>query len=206
MSVSQEKLPGALKPPNSPLEYLIGWICILPNEYYEAIKMFDERYDTTHIVRGRGDKNSYDVGRIGNHLVVMNCPACGTSGQIRATKIASDMKSTFPAIRFVFLVGIGGASPFRRDVRLGDVVLGAKVLPYMQGRQTDHGFQITGREGVPPPILQTAITRLGAQLRQGLNLQKAIEMTSPNAIERPETDNLYKASYIHELGARAVSR
>lgn len=176
------------------LDYVIGWICILPCEYYEAVKMFDEIYDTEDIVRGREDKNSYDLGRIANHLVVMNCPAAGTSGQIHATKIASDMRSTFPAIRFVLLVGIGGGSPSRRDVRLGDVVLGTKVIPYMKGKQTDSGFVITGATGAPPSVLQAAITRLGSHLQRGLNMQQLIEV-GPNSICRPKTDNLYQRNY-----------
>ena len=200
MSESQAGLSTPPKPSVSQLDYLIGWICILPSEYYEAIKMFDETYETAHIVRGRGDKNSYDLGRIGEHRVVMNCPAAGTCGQIHATRIASDMKSTFPAIRFVLLVGIGGGSPRKHDVRLGDVVLGTKVIPYRKGKETDTGFMITGHIGVPPPVLQAAITRLGSQLQRGLNLQKTIESLGrlgPNAILRPKQDNLYKREYFH---------
>ncbi|KAJ5609477.1 hypothetical protein N7528_010044 [Penicillium herquei] len=184
----------------SQIDYLIGWICILPSEYNEAIKIFDEIYDSSNIVQGHDDKNSYDVGRIGNHLVVMNCPAAGTYGQIRAAKIASDMKSTFPAIRFMLLVGIGGGSPYKQDVRLGDVVLGTKVVPYTQGRQGDRGFLITGSTRTPPPILQTAITRLGARLVQGLNLQKTIEDLGSQTIPRPKKDNLYRNDYVHQSG------
>ncbi|KAJ6022104.1 hypothetical protein N7540_007608 [Penicillium herquei] len=184
----------------SQIDYLIGWICILPSEYNEAIKMFDEIYDSSNIVQGHNDKNDYDVGRIGNHLVVMNCPAAGTYGQIRAAKIASDMKSTFPAIRFMLLVGIGGGSPYKQDVRLGDVVLGTKVVPYTQGRQGDSGFMITGSTKTPPPILQTAITRLGSRLVQGLNLQKAIEDLGSQIIPRPTKDNLYRNEYGHRSG------
>lgn len=197
MAESYENVSGTSNAPISPRDCLIGWICILQNEYYEAKKMFDQTYDTTHIVRGRGDRNSYDVGRIGNHLVVMNCPACGAYGQIQASKIASDMRSTFPAIRFVLLVGIGGASPAKKDVRLGDVVLGTNVLPYMQGKQTDTGIVITGRPGVPPTNLRTSITRLVGELREGPSLERKIEMMGSNAIPRPPRDNLYKASYMH---------
>ncbi|EED15613.1 conserved hypothetical protein [Talaromyces stipitatus ATCC 10500] len=179
------------------LNYLIGWICILPSEYYEAVKMFDEIYDSTSIVRGRDDRNDYDIGRIGNHLVVMNCPAAGTKGQIRAARIATDMRSTFPAIRFMLLVGIGGGSPSRRDVRLGDVVLGTEVVPYGSGKYTDHGLEITGHIGSPPPILQSAITRLGSKLRQGFNVEETIQSLGQNTVHRPEQDNLYSSNYMH---------
>lgn len=189
------QMPASLEDTISQTNYLIGWICILPSEYYEAVKMFDEKYDSAYIVRGHDDRNDYDIGRIGNHLVVMNCPAAGTCGEIRAAKIASDMRSSFPAIRFMLLVGIGGGSPSRQDVRLGDVVLGSKVLPYKEGKETDHGFEITGQSAYPPLILQSAMTRLGSKLRGGLNLQETIQNIG---IQRPEKDNLYLSNYVHD--------
>ncbi|KUL84377.1 hypothetical protein ZTR_06300 [Talaromyces verruculosus] len=190
-------MPAAHEAAVSLINYLIGWICILPSEYYQAVKMFDEIYDSTDIVRGRDDRNDYDIGRIGNHFVVMNCPAAGTHGEIRAAKIATDMRSTFPAIRFMLLVGIGGGSPSKRDVRLGDVVLGTKVVPYREGKETDNGFEMTGQPGSPPSILQSAITRLGFNLSRGLDLQETIHNLGPYAIDRPQKDNLYVKDYIH---------
>lgn len=35
----------------------------------------------------------------------------------------------------MLLVGIGYGSPSRRDVRLGDVVLGTKVVPYREEKR-----------------------------------------------------------------------
>lgn len=127
----------------------------------------------------------------------MNCPAAGTHGEIRAAKIATDMRSTFSAIRFILLVGIGGGSPSRRDVRLGDVVLGTKVVPYREGKETDNGFEMTGQSGSPPSILQSAITRLGFKLSRGLDLQETIHNLGPYAIDRPQKDNLYIKDYMH---------
>ncbi|KAJ5533535.1 hypothetical protein N7494_010087 [Penicillium frequentans] len=93
--------------PISQFDYTVGWICVIPAEYFEATKVFDERYSSDDIVPSRGDQSKYDLGRIGEHDVVINCPAAGTYGQIDAAMVATDMKSTFPAIRFVLLVGIG---------------------------------------------------------------------------------------------------
>lgn len=75
-------MPASHEAAVSLLDYLIGWICILPSEYYQAVKMFDEIYDSTDIVRGRDDRNDDDIGRIGKHFVVMNCPAAGTHGDL----------------------------------------------------------------------------------------------------------------------------
>ncbi|KAJ5709001.1 purine and uridine phosphorylase, partial [Penicillium malachiteum] len=48
----------------SQIDYLISWICILPSKYNKAINMFDEIYDSSNIVQGHDNKNSYDFGRI----------------------------------------------------------------------------------------------------------------------------------------------
>ncbi|GLA47902.1 hypothetical protein CBS147343_2613 [Aspergillus niger] len=186
------------EPTISQINYLIGWICIHPNEYYEAVKMFDENHDSTHIVRGRDDKNSYDIGRIGNHLVVMNCPASGINGQSRAATIASDMRSTFPGIRFMFLVGTGGGAPsHKQDVRLGDVVLGTQVIPYQKREMTVDGHEIISQIATPPAILHSAMTRLEFKLRQGLNLHETIQKLGTPSLPRPTKDRLYSTNYNH---------
>ncbi|PYH42576.1 5'-methylthioadenosine/S-adenosylhomocysteine nucleosidase family protein [Aspergillus saccharolyticus JOP 1030-1] len=197
MSRSEASIAATHEATISQINYLIGWICILPSEYYEASKMFDEVFDSSGIIRGRNDRNSYDIGHIGGHLVVMNCPAAGNNGEVHAARIASDMRSTFPSIRFMLLVGIGGGSPSRQDVRLGDVVLGTKVVPYRHGKNTDHGFEVIGKTGTPPPILQSAMTRLGLKLRQDLNIEATIQEVRPYTVPRPATDNLYLPTYIH---------
>ncbi|OJJ67288.1 hypothetical protein ASPBRDRAFT_135777, partial [Aspergillus brasiliensis CBS 101740] len=182
----------------SQINYLIGWICIHPSEYYEAVKMFDEIHDSTHLVRGRDDKNSYDIGRIGNHLVVMNCPASNINGQPHAGSIASDMRSTFPGIRFMLLVGTGGGAPsHKQDVRLGDVVLGAQVIPYQKREMTIDGHEIISRIATPPAILHSAMTRLESKLRQGLSLHEKIQEIGTPPLPRPAKDRLYSTHYTH---------
>ncbi|OJJ97021.1 hypothetical protein ASPACDRAFT_1874397, partial [Aspergillus aculeatus ATCC 16872] len=182
----------------SQLKYLIGWICIHPSEYYEAVKMFDEIHDSTRLIRGRDDNNSYVIGRIGDHLVVMNCPASGIYGQSRAANIASDMRSTFPGIRFMLLVGTGGGAPSNKhDIRLGDVVYGTQVIPYQKRKVTVDGDEIISRIATPPAILQSAMTRLESKLRQGLALHETIENIGSPSLSRPTQDRLYSAGYTH---------
>mgnify|MGYP005989364273 CR=1 FL=1 len=113
-------------------EVHIAWICVLPVEYTAALNIHDKSYNKNEvrIVNGVGDENIYHAGKIGDHDVVINCPT-GTAGLYTAQNVATNMKSTFPAIHFALLVGIGGGAPHcKNDVRLGDVVVSNKVIPY----------------------------------------------------------------------------
>lgn len=166
--------------------------------------VLDEEYDMTDLVPGKGDVNSYSLGRIGEHNLVINIPEVDTYGEIYAAKIATDMKSTFSRIRFVLLVGIGGGVPLKHDIRLGDVVLGTRVIPYAVGKENDFGFKRTGMVTSPPRELLSAITRLAHRLeRKGLNLSRSIENfgikegNGRNAVPRPSEDLLYMNNYIH---------
>ncbi|KAL4926258.1 5'-methylthioadenosine/S-adenosylhomocysteine nucleosidase family protein [Aspergillus undulatus] len=182
--------------------YTVGWICALPVEFSAARRMLDNEHDFNPTF-GSGDGNDYVFGSIGEHNVVINCPAAGTSGQSRACQVAADMKSTFPWIRFVLLVGIGGGVPWPRDVRLGDVVVGTSVIPYSIGKATDHGFNITGQSISPPNVLLAAVTKLEDCL-QTKNLSHSLEVAAVNygngrvTYSRPTEDRLYSNNFVHQ--------
>lgn len=130
-------------------DYTVGWICALPEtELVAAMAMLDER----HLVLSATDPhdaNSYVLGGIGDHNVVIACLPAATTGKVSAATVAKDMIRSFPAVRFGLLVGIGGGAPYHgargndnstsseeedsedseedaediRDIRLGDVVI-----------------------------------------------------------------------------------
>ena len=185
---------------------MIGWICVLNDEYRAALAILDEKYDSTGLVRGAGDRNYYVLGRIGLHNVIINLPPAGWHGQVHASKIALDMRSTFPRMRFMLLVGIAGGVPFPQDVRLGDVVLGTQIFPYASGKNTDFGFQHTGMIRAPPRELLEAITFLTQRFwpPEELLLSESIENIrarsgrGATAFVRPAQDRLYKDNFIHE--------
>ncbi|KAJ6000742.1 hypothetical protein N7481_001151 [Penicillium waksmanii] len=163
--------------------------------------MFDETYSSDHITRGENDTNRYELGRIGEHYVVMNYPSAVTRDENRATKIATDMKSTFMSIRFILLVGVGSAAPcMTNDIRLGDVVFGLEVLPYKQGAVADSENGPYVRSGVakqPPEELRGAITLLKTGDRSNIQLEEVTDhLSSPtDAAQRPSQDNLYLPDY-----------
>ncbi len=91
--------------------------------------------------------NIYTLGRMGEHNVVIACLPAGQMGSNSAASEAVQMKSSFNAIRFGLMVGIGGGVPStEHDVRLGDVVVSQPfreyggVVQYNFGKTTPSGF------------------------------------------------------------------
>jgi nucleoside phosphorylase len=106
-------------------DYVIAWICTLSLEIAAAKFMLDETLLQTHdhLPQLVSDENTYTLGKISGHNVVVTCLPAGVSGTAAAT-LVSQMQSTFPGIRFGLTVGIGGGVPSKtNDIRLGDVVI-----------------------------------------------------------------------------------
>ncbi|KUL81610.1 hypothetical protein ZTR_10658 [Talaromyces verruculosus] len=57
------------------------------------------------------DANSYLLGRMGDHNVVIACLPAETTGKVSAATVATDLIRSFPSIRFGLMVGIGGGVP-----------------------------------------------------------------------------------------------
>ncbi|KAI6753502.1 hypothetical protein HG531_005671 [Fusarium graminearum] len=172
------------------------------------MKVLDKSYGTSqkaNIVPGNNDRNTYQLGTIGDHHVVINCPQSGTNGQITACQIATSMKSTFPCIRFILLVGIGGGAPSTKyDIRLGDVVIGTSVSPYRKGKMLDFGkFKQTSNRETPPAELLGAITELQHQVFLGSSLETTMDDFFRQKIDlrekypRPNEDRLLVGDYFH---------
>jgi nucleoside phosphorylase len=128
-------------------DYTIGWICALPEtELLAAAAMLDEEHLMLPAADPR-DTNSYLLGRIGAHNIVIACLPAQTTGKVSAATVANNLSRSFSAVRFGLMVGIGGGAPFYgskeeatsdyseeedseeeeeeeiRDIRLGDVVV-----------------------------------------------------------------------------------
>ncbi|KAG9227950.1 putative ankyrin repeat-containing protein, partial [Amylocarpus encephaloides] len=146
--------------------YTVGWVCALPKEQTAATAMLDERHES--LPQPAHDKNTYTLGYISGHNVVIACLPKGTIGTNAAAVVAKSMTGTFTSIKFGLMVGIGGGMPPK--VRLGDVVVSAPAYEFPGVVQWDLG--ITGDEGTfkrigaldrPPNALLTAITKLETQ-------------------------------------------
>jgi nucleoside phosphorylase len=102
--------------------YTVGWICALPIEMAVAVGMLDERH--SGLPQDSRDHNTYTLGKIGPHHVVIACLPAGVPGVTSAARVAEQMRWSFTSLRFGLMVGIGGGVPSdKQDIRLGDVVV-----------------------------------------------------------------------------------
>ena len=106
----------------------MGWVCVLRSELNASRALLDEEHE--RLPATEKDDNSYLLGRIGEHNVVVAFPGSGTYGTSAAAQTATNMVRTFRNIRFGLIVGVGGGAPKRpdpedplKDTRLGDVVV-----------------------------------------------------------------------------------
>ena len=141
-------------------DYRVGWLCALPIEMAAARGMLDRVHDC--LPNRVNDENTYTLGSIGQHNIVIACLPTGGYGTNNAANVASNMYRSFPSISVRLVVGIGGGVPGKGDVRLGDVVVGSAVVQYDIGRTGPHGFQRTGVPRSPPYGLMTAVSKLRA--------------------------------------------
>ncbi|KAK8057873.1 ankyrin repeat-containing protein [Apiospora saccharicola] len=201
--------PGAAGPLQHS-DYTVGWVCALPKEQTAATAMLDERHRDRelHLKKQPNDTNTYTLGAIGGHNIVIACLPKGKFGTISAATVAAHMVSTFPAIRFGLMVGIGGA--VSRKVRLGDVVVSTPsgthpgVVQWDMGKAGDH-FERTGSLNNPPNMLLTALTKLetdhdteGSKVPDYLQAVGEKNSRLRAKYEKSQlVDQLFEASYDH---------
>ena len=59
-------------------DYTVGWICALETELAASQGMLDEEHPD--LPQAENDTNTYTLGRIGQHNVVLACLPSGTTG------------------------------------------------------------------------------------------------------------------------------
>jgi ankyrin repeat protein/nucleoside phosphorylase len=197
-------------------DYRVGWMCALAVEMAAARKMLDEEHGL--IPQHPKDANSYILGRLGVHNVVMTCLPDGGTGKTSAAIASHHMSLTFPHLRMRLMVGIGGGVPNPRgkDIRLGDVVVsnvGPKnpgVVQYDFGKTIQNGrFERTGTLNKPPRLLRNAVTSLQARhMKQDADFSnRLLQIATKAGFDHPtETDVLYEAAYDHPRGRETCSR
>ena len=170
--------------------YTVGWICALKTELVAAWAMLDEEHTMLPAGSSR-DTNTYVLGRIRDHNVVIACLPAEMTGKASAATVAKDMIRSFSGIRVGLMVGVGGGAPYfsdldgsgaeddgleedsedTQDIRLGDVVISLHskdsdaVLQYDFGRSVQgKNFILAGNKlNKPPPIVLSAVGRLQGQ-------------------------------------------
>ncbi|KAF4547615.1 Ankyrin repeat-containing protein 15 [Elsinoe fawcettii] len=199
-------------------EFTIGWISALAIEYEAACLCLDEEFGQPDF-RHEHDGNSYNLGRIGPHYVVLAFLPRGETGTSSAATVATHLVHAFPNIKFGLLVGVGGGAPIypERDIRLGDVVVSTPsngiggVLQYDFGKAIQGApYKQTGHLNQPPTVLRTAVTELQRKYNlRGHSIQDDIRRRLAEVkprmrkimSSRPfQQDRLAKPDYIHPEG------
>ncbi|RSM18339.1 hypothetical protein CDV31_002858 [Fusarium ambrosium] len=160
--------------------------------------------DDTHGVlpQNANDKNTYTLGSIGPHNIVLACLPNGQYGTNNAASVLTNMLRSFPSICHGFIVGIGGGVPSRADIRLGDVVVGTRVMQYDLGKIVDGNIQRTAVAKTPSYSLQTAVSNLRS--KHELEPSRVPTILQDMATRYPEyghpasPDRLFIATYKHD--------
>lgn len=163
-----------------------------------AKAMLDEIH--TDLPANPHDHNTYILGRMCSHNIVVACLPTGVIGPAPAATVATQMLSSFRSIRFGLMVGIGGGVPSQADIRLGD-----EVLQYDHGKTiTDGAFERTGTLNKPPRVLLTALSKLQANhFLEGNQMPRRLsEMVTKyplisTTFMPQDQDRLFHAEYHH---------
>lgn len=191
-------------------DYTVGWICALPIEMAAAKLMLDEVHEDLPL--SSTDHNTYILGGIKGHNVVIACLPSGNYGLVSANTVAMQLLSSFHSIRFGLMVGIGGGVPNSvADIRLGDVVVSKPtgiyggVVQYDYGKALSGGFERTGMLNRPPQVLLTALSKLqsshlieGSRIAEFLADAKKKNPRQASIFTRPtQEDDLFFSDYHH---------
>ncbi|TPR11848.1 Fungal specific transcription factor domain family protein [Aspergillus niger] len=190
-------------------EYNVGWICVLPIEMAVAKLMLDEIHPP--LPMPPNDPNTYILGRVGDHNVVIACLPAGTYGSTTSVALERQVSSSFPAIRFYLSVGIGGGIPSSKaDIRLGDVVVSQPIGKSGGLIRYDLGKVLSWDESSHqvPEFLSTALAalqvnhnlsgRMGGHVASYLSdMQEKLPPAAAEKFARPEEDFLFQPEYEH---------
>ncbi|WQF76368.1 Putative nucleoside phosphorylase domain, tetratricopeptide-like helical domain superfamily [Colletotrichum destructivum] len=195
------------------LDFTVGWACALPIELAAAAEVMDEEF--RELPSQPSDSNIYSFGRIGVHNVVAACLPAGQIGMNQAAAVASQMRTSFPSLRFGVLVGIGGGVPNldeNIDIRLGDVIISQPagqhggVIQYDFGKTgADGHISRTGSLNAPPQILLQVLSKLQSNIirrkTRVSNYLSKLSAVPVFASPGPDNDILYRTSSPHITGA-----
>lgn len=191
-------------------DYTVGWICALPLEVAAACLMMDKIHPDLEIPWP--DQNTYILGNIGKHNVIIACLPSGGYGITHAATVAVQLRTTFPSIRFGLMVGIGGGVPSSGlDIRLGDIVVSLPeegcggVIQYDFGKTLSGGhFHPTGMLNRPPEILLTAVSKLRSfdywKCSQVPEFISHVQAKNARFARPEQEDRLFRADYTHRNG------
>ncbi|KAJ5100555.1 hypothetical protein N7456_006607 [Penicillium angulare] len=189
-------------------DYAVGIVCALSLELLAVRALFDQTHPTIEL--SAADSNHYALGSMGRHRVVAACLPDGEYGTNSAADVASNLRRSFPSVKFCLLVGIGGGVPSpTNDIRLGDVVVSKPigmnpgVIQYDMGKAVRNGvFEQNGVLHAPPRMIMTALSNLKSDPHLSENpLQEYIDEIAACRKEYrypgPNKDRLFSSRFVH---------
>lgn len=193
--------------------YRVGWICPLEVDQIAAIEMLDEEHEP--LPQDPVDNNVYTLGSINGHNVVV--AGLPQTGNCSAATVVTQMRTTFPNLRYGLLVGVGGGVPSHTDsgmIRLGHVVVSKPtgtypgVIQHDRGKAKDGGcFERTGAIAPPPPALLNAAQALAvhrARMAYDPIAEDAQRIKTSHRFPRrfnypgAANDHLYPRDHVHQ--------
>ncbi|KAK1987180.1 hypothetical protein LZ30DRAFT_756823 [Colletotrichum cereale] len=189
--------------------YAIAWICALHIEMAAAWAMLDEEHQPP--VAFTNDSNTYSLGSVRGHNVVIACLTNAQYGTNNAANVLTNLTRTFPSVSLGLMVGIGGGVPSMADVRLGDVVVGTRVMQYDLGKIVEDGqIRRTAVPKTPHQTFGSAVSALRCEheLRPSLipDILEEKLGNHPSYCRPALPDQLFAATYEHEASAPDCSR
>lgn len=186
-------------------QYTIAWICALPKELTAARAVLDNVHEP--LPKQKNDTNSYILGSIGCHNIAIACLPTNEYGTNNAVNVLTNLTRTFTSIYLSLMVGIGGGVPGEDfDIRLGDIVVGTRVVQHDLGKITGGGqIQHTAVPRTLAHLIGKALSLLQAEhqphsSRIPLILEE--KFREHPAYARPITaDRLFSSAYQHNSRA-----
>ena len=187
----------------------VGLICALSLEFRALIAIFDE--EPTIKRAGKDLDILYHTGRIGEHSAVAACLPEGRTGSVAATNLARCMNDAFPSLKLRFMVGIAGGIPHELfNIRLGDIVIGTKIVQYDFGKRLPNSsFKRTREPFHVPKFVPNAISvykakgeqKISQKIDETLSVMRDRRQDSQNEWTHPgeNQDRLFKAQYAHNI-------
>jgi nucleoside phosphorylase len=200
--------------------YTVGLIYVKTIEMNAVTVMLDEVHES--IPLRHGDDNEYTLGKIGKHNVAIAGPPRGAQGKVVIADFVGRIRLTFKNIQMGLLVGIGGGVPHlpKKDVRLGDVVVGAPetgpaVVQYDLAKQLTDGTKVDRTLNKPPPLLLRVVDKVDNNYQTAeeeeqnftTHLKRFAKLPRMKDLyKRPSLpDRLFQANYVHEDGTQCSS-
>jgi nucleoside phosphorylase len=167
--------PPTYSRPQDRNAFEVAIICALSVEAEAMITLFDDFWECDdQYAKVDGDTNSYTIGRLGQHHVVL--VHMSHIGKVPGANAATSLRSSFPRIRLGLLVGICGGVPFvdggKGEIILGDIVISTQIVQADFGRQYSDNFvrKNTPQDNLPRPCPEigsflTSLQNRAAQIK-----------------------------------------